>query len=93
MEFAQISNLYNAKLDFRNLDTHKGFYDYNYKNDSSTSPFGTVASDDFLRRHPFPQKETNNNPTGVADAITKLSNGKNEIGTRLWWDTGVQSNF
>ena len=34
MVFAQISNSYNAKLDFRNLDTHKGFYDYNYKNDS-----------------------------------------------------------
>jgi hypothetical protein len=66
---------------------------YNYKNDSSTSPFGTVADNDFLRRHPFPNKENNNNPTGVADAITKLSNGKNEIGTRLWWDTGVESNF
>ncbi len=65
---------------------------YNYKNDSSTSPFGTVADDDFLRRHPFPQKETDNNPTGVADATSKLSNGKNEIGTRLWWDTGG-SNF
>jgi hypothetical protein len=40
---------------------------------------------------PFVQAERNGNPTGVADATVKLK-GKDEIGTRLWWDT-AGSNF
>jgi hypothetical protein len=59
---------------------------YNYKNDSNQD-WGVIAKDDFLRRMPFIQSERNNNPGGVADATEKLG-GPDEIGTRLWWDTG-----
>jgi hypothetical protein len=59
---------------------------YNSKNDSSED-WGVVADDDFLRRMPFINNERNNNKEGVADATQKLG-GPDEIGTRLWWDTG-----
>jgi len=59
---------------------------YNYQNDSNAD-WGVVAADDFLRRMPFVNGERNNNPEGVADATSKLG-GPDEIGTRLWWDTG-----
>lgn len=59
---------------------------YNYKNDSN-SDWGVIPADDFLRRMPFVNGERNNNPDGVADATAKLG-GPDEIGTRLWWDTG-----
>jgi Susd and RagB outer membrane lipoprotein len=63
---------------------------YNYKNDSDAT-WGIIPPDDFLRRMPFVNSERNNNAAGVADATTKLG-GPDEIGTRLWWDTGG-SNF
>ncbi|MEX0275845.1 MAG: SusD/RagB family nutrient-binding outer membrane lipoprotein [Flavobacteriaceae bacterium] len=59
---------------------------YNYQNDSN-SDWGVIAADDFLRRMPFVNSERENNPDGVADATAKLG-GPDEIGTRLWWDTG-----
>ena len=59
---------------------------YNYKNDSN-SDWGVIPADDFLRRMPFVGGERANNPDGVADATAKLG-GPDEIGTRLWWDTG-----
>lgn len=65
---------------------------FNYKNDSNAD-WGVIAKDangkttDFLRRLPFVNAERNNNTAGVADATTKLG-GPDEIGTRLWWDTG-----
>ncbi|NRB52833.1 MAG: SusD/RagB family nutrient-binding outer membrane lipoprotein [Saprospiraceae bacterium] len=59
---------------------------FNYKNDSNAD-WGVIADDDFLRRMPFVNGERNNNPDGVADATSKLG-GPDEIGTRLWWDTG-----
>ena len=63
---------------------------YNYQNDSNAD-WGVIADDDFLRRMPFIKAERDNNPNGVADATSKLG-GPDEIGTRLWWDTGG-SNF
>ncbi len=63
---------------------------YNYQNDSN-SDWGVIASDDFLRRMTFVNGERENNAAGVADATSKLG-GPDEIGTRLWWDTGG-SNF
>lgn len=62
---------------------------YNYQNDSN-SDWGIIPADDFLRRMTFVNGERENNPSGVADATSKLG-GTDEIGTRLWWDTG--SNF
>lgn len=63
---------------------------YNAKNDSSAD-WGIIAPNDFIKRMPFVNGERDNNKDGVADATTKLG-GKDEIGTRLWWDTG-NSNF
>lgn len=59
---------------------------YNYKNDSN-SDWGVIPADDFLRRMPFVNGERSNNAAGVADATSKLG-GPDEIGTKLWWDTG-----
>ena len=59
---------------------------YNYQNDSN-SDWGIIDPEDFLRRMPFIQSERENNPDGVSDATAKLG-GPDEIGTRLWWDTG-----
>ena len=59
---------------------------FNYQNDSNAD-WGVIAADDFLRRMPFVNGERNNNPDGVSDA-TKLLGGPDEIGTKLWWDTG-----
>lgn len=59
---------------------------YNSKNDSGAD-FGLIAADDFMKRFPFTNGERDNNADGVADATTKLG-GPDEIGTRLWWDTG-----
>lgn len=59
---------------------------YNYKNDSDAT-WGIIPANDFLRRMPFINSERNNNAAGVADATQKLG-GPDEIGTRLWWDTG-----
>lgn len=63
---------------------------YNYQNDSNAD-WGIIADDDFLRRVPFTNGERDNNPDGVAAATSDLG-GPDEIGTRLWWDTGG-SNF
>jgi hypothetical protein len=56
------------------------------KNDSDAT-WGVIPANDFLRRMPFINAERENNPDGVADATAKLG-GPDQIGTRLWWDTG-----
>ncbi len=61
-----------------------------YQN-SSNADWGVIPPGEILRRMPFVQAERNGNAAGVADATVKLK-GKDEIGTRLWWDTGG-SNF
>lgn len=61
-----------------------------YQN-SSSPDWGVIPTGQILRRMPFVEAERNGNVQGVADATTKLG-GKDEIGTRLWWDTGG-SNF
>ncbi len=77
-------NSVEAWVDHRRTDYPK--LPFNYKNDSN-SDFGVIAADDFLRRLPFIDNERTGNPNGVADATTKLG-GPDEVGTRLWWDTG-----
>ena len=81
---AQVHNTVEIWVDHRRTGYPK--LPYNYKNDSN-SDWGIIPADDFLRRMPFVNGERNNNPDGVADATTKLG-GPDEIGTRLWWDTG-----
>ena len=69
-------------VDHRRTDYPK--LPFNYQNDSS-SDWGIIPENDFIRRMPFINEERNNNPIGVADATAKLG-GNDEIGTRLWWD-------
>ncbi|PIA79330.1 hypothetical protein BFR04_00295 [Gaetbulibacter sp. 4G1] len=59
---------------------------YNYKNDSN-SDWGVIPADDFLRRQVFLTSQRENNAASVAEA-TGFLGGPDEIGTRLWWDTG-----
>jgi len=63
---------------------------YNYQNDSSPD-WGIIPDDDFLRRVVFTNGQRADNAAAVAEATTFLG-GPDEIGTRLWWDTGG-SNF
>ncbi len=63
---------------------------YNYQNDSN-SDFGVIADDDFMKRMVFPVGEKTSNPSGYSSGVSALG-GPDEIGTRLWWDTGG-SNF
>lgn len=58
---------------------------YNYKN-TSNADGGIIPADGFIKRMKFVPNEYTNNPEGVAAATQKLSNGKDEIGTPLWWD-------
>jgi hypothetical protein len=71
-------------VDHRRTDYPK--LPFNYKNDSNAD-WGIIPADDFLRRMPFVDEERTGNPSGIADATVKLG-GSDEIGTRLWWDTG-----
>jgi hypothetical protein len=63
---------------------------YNYQNDSN-SDFGVIADDDFMKRMVFPVGEKTSNTKGYESGVSALG-GPDEIGTRLWWDTGG-SNF
>jgi hypothetical protein len=63
------------------------------KNDSG-SEWGLIPPGQFVKRWPFLNGERTGNAAGVADAVSKMGTGaKDDIATRLWWDTGVASNF
>lgn len=62
------------------------------KNDSSPD-WGIIPADQWIKRMPFVNAERTGNTAAVADAVTKMGTGaKDDIATRLWWDTGG-SNF
>ena len=63
---------------------------YNYKNDSNAD-WGLIPADDFLRRQVFLTTQRENNAASVTEAASFLK-GPDNIGTRLWWDTG-EPNF
>jgi len=63
---------------------------FNYKNDSNAD-WGVIPADEFLKRQVFLTSQRENNSASVAEA-TGFLGGPDEIGTRLWWDTGG-SNF
>jgi len=46
---------------------------------------GSISTDDFIKRINFVGSEYQSNPSGVADAVTKLG-GPDNGGTSLWWD-------
>lgn len=49
---------------------------------------GILADDEFLRRVIYTNGQRQNNAAAVAEAVGFLG-GPDEIGTRLWWDTGA----
>ncbi len=58
------------------------------KNDSSPD-WGVIPADQWIKRMPFVNGERTGNTAAVADAVTKMGTGaKDDIATRLWWDTG-----
>ncbi len=59
---------------------------FNYQNDSNAD-WGVIPADDFLRRQVFVTSQRENNADAVSEA-TGFLGGPDEIGTRLWWDTG-----
>ena len=61
---------------------------------TSSDDWGKIAEDQWIKRMPFPNAERISNADGVADAVSKMGPGaKDDIATRLWWDTGNPSNF
>lgn len=58
------------------------------KNDSSPD-WGIITSDQWIKRMPFVNAERTGNTAAVTDAVSKMGTGaKDDIATRLWWDTG-----
>ncbi|SDL33417.1 SusD/RagB family nutrient-binding outer membrane lipoprotein [Kriegella aquimaris] len=78
------TNSIEAWVDHRRTDYPK--LPFNYKNDSNAE-WGIIPADGFLRRQVFVQSQRENNAASVAEATSFLG-GPDEIGTRLWWDTG-----
>ncbi|MBS1750950.1 MAG: SusD/RagB family nutrient-binding outer membrane lipoprotein [Bacteroidetes bacterium] len=63
------------------------------KNDSNAD-WGVIAADQWIKRMPFVNAERTGNADAVTDAVSKMGPGaKDDIATRLWWDTGNPSNF
>ena len=63
------------------------------KNDSGPD-WGVIPAGEFIKRMPFINGERTGNTAAVAAAVAKMGAGaKDDIATRLWWDTGVTANF
>lgn len=59
-----------------------------YKNDSSTD-WGVIPAGEWIKRMPFYESERTGNAAGVAAAVATMGPGaKDDIATRLWFDTG-----
>ena len=55
---------------------------------NSSAQFGVIPDDEFLKRVVFTNGQRTDNAASVAEA-TGFLGGPDEIGTRLWWDTGL----
>jgi hypothetical protein len=62
------------------------------RNDSGDE-WGVIPAGQFIKRWPFVAGEVTGNAAAITDALSKMGAAKNDISTRLWWDTGVASNF
>jgi hypothetical protein len=63
------------------------------KNDSSPT-WGVIPVGESIKRMPFVNAERTGNTAAVTDAVSKMGTGaKDDIATRLWWDTGKVANF
>lgn len=47
---------------------------------------GIVDSGLGARRMPYPQAEYTNNPDNIQEAVASLLKGRDNMGTRIWWD-------
>ncbi len=57
------------------------------KNDSNAD-WGVIPANEWIKRMPFVPGERTGNTAAVADAVSKMGAGaKDDIATRLWWDT------
>ncbi|WP_152267773.1 SusD/RagB family nutrient-binding outer membrane lipoprotein [Agriterribacter humi] len=80
------TNSLEAWVDFRRTGYPK--IPHVAKNDSSPD-WGVIPADQWIKRMPFVNSERTGNAEGVADAVSKMGPGaKDDIATRLWWDTG-----
>jgi hypothetical protein len=85
------TNTLDAWVDFRRTGYPK--IPHVAKNDSGPD-WGVSPADQWFKRLPFVPAERTGNTAGVADAVSKMGTGaKDDIATRLWWDTGVLTNF
>ena len=63
------------------------------KNDSNAD-WGVIPANQWIKRMPFINAERTGNTAAVTDAVSKMgAGGKDDIATRLWWDTGKAANF
>lgn len=84
------TNSLEAWVDFRRTGYPK--IPHVAKNDSSPD-WGVIPANEWIKRMPFVNAERISNAAAVADAVSKMGAGaKDDIATRLWWDTGG-SNF
>lgn len=80
------TNTLEAWVDFRRTGYPK--IPHVAKNDSSPD-WGVIAPDQWIKRMPFLNAERLGNAAAVTDAVSKMgSAAKDDIATRLWWDTG-----
>ena len=86
---ATFTNTLEAWVDFRRTGYPK--ISHVAKNDSN-GDWGVIPADQWIKRMPFINGERTGNTAAVADAVTKMG-GPDNIATRLWFDTGVASNF
>jgi len=85
------TNTVEAWVDFRRTGYPK--IPHVAKNDSN-GDWGIITSDQWIKRMPFVNAERTGNSAAVAAAVTTMGAGaKDDIATRLWWDTGVAANF
>ncbi|MBO9616251.1 MAG: SusD/RagB family nutrient-binding outer membrane lipoprotein [Dyadobacter sp.] len=84
------TNTQEAWVDFRRTGYPK--IPHVAKNDSNND-WGVIPATEWIKRMPFVNSERNGNTAAVADAVSKMGTGaKDDIATRLWWDTG-KANF
>jgi len=86
---ATFTNTLEAWVDFRRTGYPK--ISSVAKNDSN-GDWGVIPAGQWIKRMPFTNGERTGNTAAVAGAVTKMG-GPDNIATRLYFDTGVASNF
>ncbi|RZL59098.1 MAG: SusD/RagB family nutrient-binding outer membrane lipoprotein, partial [Pedobacter sp.] len=84
------TNTLEAWVDFRRTGYPK--IPHVAKNDSSPD-WGIITADQWIKRLVYVPAERTGNAAAVSEASTFLTSGKDDIASRLWWDTTTTSNF